>query len=159
MNRKQTPDIMSSLLTDKPKEKTAPKLKEQTKTNREESPVQTPPKLDKTKATFYISNHLLTNLENLWLDLRRENLKYSKGDIVEVDWTDACSNTGSCRVESYDPDCVLNTVGRFVKRQGGYFVMASQHDRYSVGERDYRMWMSIPTVNLKKVVKLKGGSR
>jgi len=84
MNRKQTPDIMSSLLTDKPKEKTASKLKEQTKTNREESPVQTPPKLDKTKATFYISNHLLTNLENLWLDLRRENLKYSKGDIVEV---------------------------------------------------------------------------
>lgn len=84
MNRKQTPDIMGSLLTDKPKKKSAPKPKEQTKTNREEALVQTPPKLDKTKATFYISNQLLTNLENLWLDLRRENLKYSKGDIVEV---------------------------------------------------------------------------
>jgi len=86
MNRKQTPDIMGSLLTDKPKKKLASKPKEQTKTNREEARAQTPPKLDKTKgkATFYISNHLLTNLENLWLDLRRENLKYSKGDIVEV---------------------------------------------------------------------------
>ena len=87
MKRKQTPDIMSTLLGDnKQKAKTAPK-REQKKAKSAAPPPKLQPepaKVGKTKATFYISTELLTALENLWLDLRRDQLKYSKGEIVEA---------------------------------------------------------------------------
>lgn len=85
MNRKQTPDIMDTLLGDnKQKTKTAPKPREQKKAKSEAPPPKPAKPVGKTKATFYISTELLTALENLWLDLRRDQLKYSKGEIVEA---------------------------------------------------------------------------
>lgn len=88
MNRKETPDIMDALLGDnKQKAKTAPKPREQKKAKSAAPPPKLQPepaKVGKTKATFYISTELLTALENLWLDLRRDQLKYSKGEIVEA---------------------------------------------------------------------------
>ncbi|MCH7682058.1 hypothetical protein IID10_22290 [candidate division KSB1 bacterium] len=89
MNRKETPDIMDALLGDnKQKAKTVPKLREQKKAKSAPPPSKPQPEPTKpggkTKATFYISTELLTALENLWLDLRRDQLKYSKGEIVEA---------------------------------------------------------------------------
>ena len=85
MNRKETPDIMDALLGDnKQKAETTPKLREQKKAKSEAPPPKPAKPVGKTKATFYISTELLTALENLWLDLRRDQLKYSKGEIVEA---------------------------------------------------------------------------
>ena len=84
MNRKQTPDIMDTLLGDKPQPKPASKPQQHRKTKGAAPQIEPSKTAGKTKATFYISTELLTALENLWLDLRRDQLKYSKGEIVEA---------------------------------------------------------------------------
>ena len=87
MNRKMTPDIMSSLLGEKEPATTKPaepRLKQRQKAARVKTAEPEPVKAGKTKATFYIASQVLDDLENFWLELRRNKLKYSKGDIVEL---------------------------------------------------------------------------
>ncbi len=87
MNRKMTPDIMSSLLGEKESATTkaaGPPPKHRQKPARVKTAEPEPVKAGKTKATFYITSQVLEDLESLWLELRGQKLKYSKGDIVEL---------------------------------------------------------------------------